>query len=215
MGIALGSISGIAVFIISLKEDYPPILKDLEKTNNELKDPILEKIYGNRDAQNFIKKIDGVSEHRNILKDILDQATKNIIIFSGFTSKYAIDEIFLTKIKKALEKGVNIYLCFGYQHPSNKKSKTDLSKKEITELIQLSREVKEKSDYGKLIIYDIPNHSKMIIKDQDFMINGSFNWLSTGDESKNFEQSFLINNKRIINDEVTNTFNLFSKYQPL
>ena len=56
--------------------------------------------------------------------------------------------------------------------------------------------------YGKLDIYDFPNHSKVLIKDDEFVISGSYNWLSTGDDSKNLEKSYLIIDKIIVNNEI-------------
>jgi len=215
IGLLVGSIFGVVFFVIALREDYPPILKELETTNKKLKDLTLEKVYGDRVASLSIEKIEGVSEHRNILKKVLETAKEKIIIFSGFTSKYVIDKNFLQDIKRLLDKGIDIYLCFGYQHPSNSKTKNALNKNEIAELIVIANETNEKPNYGKLLIYDFPNHSKVLIKDEEFIIAGSFNWLSTGDESKNLETSFLIKDKKTITNEINDKFHLFSKYKPI
>ncbi len=215
VGLLVGSVLGVVCFVIALREDYPPILKELESTNKKLKDPTLEKLYGDRVASGSIKKIEGVSDHRNILENVLETAKEKIIIFSGFTSKYVINKNFLQKIKQMLEKGVDIYLCFGYRHPSDSKTKSVLNKSEIAELIVIAKEIKEKPNCGKLLIYDFPNHSKILIKDEEFFIAGSFNWLSTGDQSINLETSFLIKDEKSITNQINDTLQLFSKYKPI
>jgi len=215
IGLLVGSIFGVVSFVISLREDYPPILKELETTNKMLRDPTLEKVYGDRVASKSIEKIEGVYDHRNILKNVLDTAKEKIIIFSGFTSKYVIDKNFIQNIRKLLNKGIDIYLCFGYQHPSNSKTKNVVNKNEIVELITVANETNGKTNYGQLLIYDIPNHSKILIKDEEFMISGSFNWLSTGDESKNLETSFLIRDIKIITKEIKDRSQLLSKHKSI
>ena len=47
------------------------------------------------------------------------------------------------------------------------------------------------------------------------MISGSFNWLSTGDESKNLETSFLIRDKKIITKEIKDRSQLLSKHKSI
>jgi phosphatidylserine/phosphatidylglycerophosphate/cardiolipin synthase-like enzyme len=49
---------------------------------------------------------------------------------------------------------------------------------------------------GKLEIYYFPNHSKILIQDDQISIEGSFNWLSTGDSSQNLETSIKLTDKQ-------------------
>ena len=215
IGMCIGAFVGTISYVIIIKEDYPPALKELEESNKNIGSKLLQKIYGNRDVSNSIKKIEGVKDHRLILKEVFETANNNIIILSGFTSKYVMDQMFFKNLKKTLEKGVNIKLCYGYKSPSRNQKKINIDKNLFDNLINIKNLTKDNIMYGKLDIYDFPNHSKVLIKDDEFVISGSYNWLSTGDDSKNLEKSYLIRDKIIVNNEIDDINKLLRMKTPL
>ena len=60
----------------------------------------------------------------------------------------------------------------------------------------------KKKTKGILEIFHYPNHSKILICDNNYAINGSFNWLSNGGGTENEERSWIINNKKFVQNEI-------------
>lgn len=193
ISIIIGSVTSLITFIRFLKDEFPPILKEIEKDNRVIKSEILKKIKPETELISKIEKLEGVKIHRSILDETLTTASDRILILSGFTSKYVIDEVFLLKVKKALRRGVSIYMAFGYVHPSKKVSNQSYNEREMQKLNKIEDWVKKNKIHGNLFICNFPNHAKVLIKDSEFVIEGSFNWLSTGDESINLESSYKVN----------------------
>ena len=192
-GLGLGTIFNGAIFYLALRKDYPPILLDLEKLNKEVKSEFLQRIEGDRGVINSLARIDGVAEHRKILMDALDTAQESILLLSGFVSGFVIDKEFISKLEVALKRGVIVRLGFGWTHPSGNKGTRVAAKKELLELLKLAS---QNNGSGILEIYYFPNHSKVLIKDDSYSVEGSFNWLSTGDQSKNLETSIKLTDRQ-------------------
>jgi len=94
-------------------------------------------------------------------------------------------------LKSALARGVNIYIGYGWQ----KSDGTHDSDRTVVEarqrLDKLAATASGKRGWGQLIIRENPTHEKVLIKDQDYVICGSNNWLSNKN-FKNQEQSIKI-----------------------
>ena len=54
---------------------------------------------------------------------------------------------------------------------------------------------------GQLIVFSCPNHAKTLIKDDEYAINGCFNWLSNIGTSQNEERSWIVYNKEFVTQE--------------
>ena len=50
-------------------------------------------------------------------------------------------------------------------------------------------------------MFSCPNHTKTLIKDDEYAINGSFNWLSNIGTSQNEERSWIVYNKEFVTQE--------------
>ena len=68
-------------------------------------------------------------------------------------------------------------------------------------------EKKNRSVLPNLHISDFANHSKILIKDDDYAIAGSFNWLSNSGRSQNQERSWIVYDKEFILDEKDEAIN--------
>jgi len=148
------------------------------------------------------KRVDVIvgEKHREILRNTLDSAKETIYILSGWANTYVINDEFKSKLAKALERGVNIYLGFGYSLASKRR---DLNEKEIEAREILTRAAdwaETKSKAGKLYFTDYPNHSKILICDEMYTICGSCNWLSN-DGFSNEEHSYKITDVNFIKTE--------------
>ncbi len=55
---------------------------------------------------------------------------------------------------------------------------------------------------GHLIVKYYPNHTKLLICDEKFPVNGGFNWLSNSGRSLNQERSWIVYDKEFISTEL-------------
>ncbi|RDU55196.1 phospholipase D-like domain-containing protein [Helicobacter sp. MIT 01-3238] len=120
-----------------------------------------------------------VGEHKRYFIYVLKNAKKHIYIQSPWVRHDTL-EIYKEYIQSALEKGVKITIKYGMQKRSQK------DKKEIDE-VALTYLNELKAKYPNFSLKHDYDHSKILICDDEFMIVGSFNWLSFGGESKGDE----------------------------
>lgn len=109
-------------------------------------------------------------------------------------------EIYKEYIQSALEKGVKITIKYGMQKRSQK-DKKEIDEEALTYLNEL------KAKYPNFSLKHDYDHSKILICDEEFMIVGSFNWLSfrgesKGDEALRGETSTIIKNKESIKKQI-------------
>jgi phosphatidylserine/phosphatidylglycerophosphate/cardiolipin synthase-like enzyme len=55
---------------------------------------------------------------------------------------------------------------------------------------------------GHIIVRYYPNHAKLLICDDDWLVAGSFNWLSNSGRSNNEEYSCIIRDKKFVSTEL-------------
>lgn len=154
-----------------------------------------------KNGENDITRIDG-KNHKSELILALNESKNKLIIISGFISKYVIsrDKKFLPMLEDCLSRGVIVYLGYG-EWPSYEENEARRS------LIQL-KELKER--FPNLLIKKFHNHTKLLIKDSDYMICGSFNWLSNN-KVKRDELSFKFTNQPAIMTETSIIMELFEE----
>lgn len=130
-------------------------------------------------------------QHKTELLNAIEGANTSLTIVSGWIRSYIVDRNFLGLLKEALARGVNVFIGYGWQ----KSDGTHDSDRTVTEarqrLDKLAATAARKRGWGRLIIRENPTHEKVLIKDQDYVICGSNNWLSNKN-FKNQEQSIKI-----------------------
>jgi phosphatidylserine/phosphatidylglycerophosphate/cardiolipin synthase-like enzyme len=181
---------------VALRDEYPPILNDLEAINKVVQSETLRNLEGDRALVPALQRVDGVLAHREVLLNALDDAQESILILSGFVSGFAVNDDFIKKIESAISRGVKVQIGFGWKHPSGSQPTNLTVKKELRGLLEVQEQTSKSSNLGKLEIYYFPNHSKILIQDDQISIEGSFNWLSTGDSSQNLETSIKLTDKQ-------------------
>lgn len=137
-----------------------------------------------------------VGEHKRYFIYVLKNAKKHIYIQSPWV-RYNVLEIYKEYIQSALEKGVKITIKYGMQKRSQK------DKQEIDEVaLDYLNELKAK--YSNFSLKHGSNdHSKILIYDDEFMIVGSFNWLSFAPrDDKRSETSTINKNKDSIKRQI-------------
>ena len=147
-----------------------------------------------------IEVIDTNAEHREFLINALDEAKIQIIILSGWANSYVLNLDFRKKLKEALTRGVNIYIGYGYKSYGQTilKKHEEEAKRDLEDLQQWC---KSQDTKGELFVNYYPNHSKILIFDYFFAINGSFNWLSNSGGAENEERSWVVYDKKFIESE--------------
>lgn len=127
--------------------------------------------------------------HGKYLKYTLANAKKDVYIQSPWVRAVVLNE-YLDDFKNALLKGVNIHIKYGIKK-RNRLDKEPIDDEGLKILDNLS------SKYKNFKIYQDNSHEKILICDNDYIINGSFNWLSYkhnyGNERK--ESSMISKNK--------------------
>ena len=125
------------------------------------------------------------SSHYDHMLTEIDRAEATVLILSGWISDKVIDKRFLDTVKKALDRGVKVYLGFGFE---NHDGQHDLSRPARRALSSLE---KLKKNQPGLHVGKFNNHQKAIVIDKRQVVCGSHNWLSNK-AFKNREQSFII-----------------------
>ena len=144
-------------------------------------------------------QVKGPAKHREFLMKTIKKAKHDLIILSGWATSFALDEKLIKSIRAAINRGVNIYICFGYEYSkSNSMRISDIKGLEI--LRSLQEHSNKNRAYGKMYIAQIPNHSKVLMCDKEYYVVGSFNWLSNSGstENPNDETSVVIRNLSLI-----------------
>ena len=114
-------------------------------------------------------------EHRDILINAIKTAKTQLIIVSPWIKIGGLSDNLFVFIKNALYRGVNIYIGYGISEELD--SNRDL-------LIKL-QDLSKRKTKGNLNLIALNNtHEKVLIKDNDFMVITSFNWLSFGANPK-------------------------------
>jgi phosphatidylserine/phosphatidylglycerophosphate/cardiolipin synthase-like enzyme len=199
------SIIGFSVFICALFTWYRRRTKILEQTNEELKQRLedLLKEYEiddkTLDRENEIEMISGPRSHRKLLLEGIQSSETTVIILSGWLTDFAFNAQFREDMAKALRRGVNFYIGFGYKskYDDLKIPDENMGKKNLERL----RLWGEKLDLENAIkIRDYRNHAKLLLIDNKFAVCGSFNWLSNSGAGWNEEISIKITNPKLINE---------------
>ena len=107
---------------------------------------------------------------------------------------------------------MNVYLGYGYQSASEP---APLKKHEVEaeeNLLALKEWCVEKNPDEILVVKKFPNHAKILICDDKYAVNGSFNWLSNAGRSRNIERSWVIKDKDFVEAEMEIILNGLAAY---
>jgi len=113
------------------------------------------------------------TQHIHELKEAIASATNNLCILSGWISSNVIDNHLITQLKQAAQRGVCIYIGYGWIDSSGRHSESETTLLAERKLRDLQTEYPTQVFVGKYA-----NHQKILIKDEEYIIIGSNNWLS-------------------------------------
>ncbi|URJ59011.3 phospholipase D-like domain-containing protein [Paenibacillus polymyxa] len=138
-------------------------------------------------------------EHRPIMEKCFVSSKRWVIVVSPWLAPDAFDDDLMARMEKTLQRGVKVYILFGYPQELSEKKKRD----EKVVLDKLKKINSKK--YGKLLFYKNigVTHEKVLISDKSFIVVGSFNWLSfrgSAFRGLRLEKSVYTENKNVIID---------------
>lgn len=119
-------------------------------------------------------------DHRPLLLDALKNAQDTVVIVSPWIKSGGLNNEILGCIETALQRNTKVIIGYG------------ISKKEDSDkwILQRLENIKKKKYGNKLLLVRLGNtHEKVLMKDNEYMVITSFNWLSfKGDPNKGFRQ---------------------------
>lgn len=139
-----------------------------------------KKIEEKKNEQKSADRILSTYDHRPLLLDALDSAQNIVIIVSPWIKSGGMNNEILERIESALKRNTRVIIGYGISE------KEDSDKKILQKLTNM-----QNKKYGnKLLLIKLNNtHEKVLIKDNEYMVITSFNWLSfKGDPNKGFRQ---------------------------
>lgn len=141
-----------------------------------------------------IDKIIGV-QHRKELNAAVDTATNRLVILSGWISSSVVNDRFSDRIDRALGRGVLLFIGYGWEDSKGSHVESDSASDALMRLERL-----RVSHPRSLVVTKFVNDQKILIKDDDYMICGSSNWLSNN-VFRNSEMSIKIHSSSLEGSE--------------
>lgn len=134
-------------------------------------------------------------EHLQELFNATRTAKRRVVILSGWISSSIVDRNFIALLERRAREGVSFVIGYGWQNSRGSHAELESTKEALRDLDLLSGRVPE-----MITVVQFPNHAKMLIKDQDFLICGSNNWLSNR-RFRNAETSIKIESPSLVQQE--------------
>ena len=154
---------------ISLK--CKPLLEDsAKKFRQSTPEVIQEKIKPVEQIAITEGKTIEVDEHKKYFIYLLENAKSSIYIQSPWINWKTL-QIYKDHIQNAVKRGINVTIKYGMK-PRNRFDKAGIDED--------SKKFFNSLDRKSFKLINTHDHSKIVICDEDFMIMGSFNWLSFG-----------------------------------
>lgn len=123
-----------------------------------------------------------VYEHPPLLRRALKEAEERVLIISPWIRRAVVTPRFIETIRHALDRGVSVYVGYGLGDGKTGRVDED-ARKELDAL----------ADEQKLFSFSRlgDTHVKILIKDREFFVISSFNWLSfEGDPNRTFREEW-------------------------
>ncbi len=119
-------------------------------------------------------------------------AQQELDIQSPWITPKVVDEVFIDKLVRLLTRGVIVKIAYGIADDKNTKNKNSVTDDMV---VYLKSKLKK---YANFKIKEGNSHNKMLICDDKFMINGSYNWLSYDGRTEREEGGTVIRDKNEI-----------------
>jgi hypothetical protein len=172
-------------------------LKTLEEQHERLKQELAQAVV------TYLYTLD----HPPLLDDALNNAKNRLLILSPWIRGEIVDSSFLQRLERLLSAGVRVYIGYGI-------NETPTANPDIRDQSAQQNLLKLSQRYPHFRFVRLGNtHSKVLIKDSDYAVVGSFNWLSfKGDPARKFrdEQSIKIQRPELVESKFSELVGRFS-----
>ena len=138
--------------------------------------------------------------HARTLIEAVESAQRELFILSGWVSAKVVDEPLLRAMWDAINRGVTIYIGYGFQNFEGKHEESKAAQKAIEDLGKLEKVARRKSLGGGVVLRKFANHEKILVIDDTRVICGSHNWLSNT-RFENAERSVAIQDPEVVHAE--------------
>jgi len=124
-----------------------------------------------------------VFEHRPLFEHTVQTATSRVAIISPWITASVVNSRRLKDMQTLLERGVRLYVGYGIAEEQDKRAR-----KEDIEAENKLKKLSERFDNFTFVRLG-DTHAKVLLKDREFYVLGSFNWLSyEGDPKRPFRE---------------------------
>ncbi|HAV90670.1 MAG TPA: hypothetical protein DCW44_05305 [Eubacterium sp.] len=172
-------ISNLTMQLDEIKESEETDEKEKESATEKIR--FLEKkIEEMKNERKGADRILSTYDHRPLLLDALDNASNSVIIVSPWIKAGGLNYEIIGRIESALQRRTRVIIGYGISE------REDNDRWILNQLKNI-----QKKPYGKnLQLIRLSNtHEKVLIKDNEFMVITSFNWLSfKGNPNRGFRQ---------------------------
>jgi hypothetical protein len=158
----------------------PEVAEDAQQEEKESQEELLN-LKGELDSLQ-VRPV-AVYEHAALLRDAIENAKERIIIVSPWIRRAVVNMDFIKLLGKALKRGVTIYIGYGLGGDEGDKQSDLEARQELEKLANSSeRFILKRTGYS---------HAKVLIKDCEYFVITSFNWLSfRGDLQRTFREEW-------------------------
>jgi phosphatidylserine/phosphatidylglycerophosphate/cardiolipin synthase-like enzyme len=160
-----------------------------------LSDSIIEVIVKESDEKSIVKAEDHIPEMYKAIRG----AKSGVFISSGWASSSVVTASFITEISNVLQSGVNVTLVYGFEGSNDSQGKGPRNLEADEALRSLHERSKEFPGTLRLRLIPKGNHAKVVIKDLEYCIVGSYNFLSNKQNAKH-ELSVRIDSPEIVKE---------------
>jgi hypothetical protein len=159
-------------------------------------------------SREFLRRL-SVLDHPPLLKDAIGTSRQRVLIISPWITSQVVDGAMLKEIEEMLDRNVHFYLGFGLDDRPEQKPKPIPAQLE-----------KLAAKYSNFKLQRLGNtHEKILIKDREYAVLTSFNWLSfKGDPTRplRLERGVCISEAKIVDAEfatLVSRFEMSSRQQ--
>lgn len=181
---------------------------------NETATPDTRKVQAARIAELESQLVDATvvlrgPDHPRLLRETIQTATSEIMIVSAFLSRGVVTEALVAEFEQALKRGVQLWIAFGMNARDDRRKRrawTDAEER----LRSLRRRYKKQFrilDEGTRTRDG--THEKILIKDNEFVVIGGFNWLSYAGDDPRGESSMMSRLPQVVEAERTHMIDRF------
>lgn len=172
-------ISNLTTQLDAIKDNSDDYEEQKESATERIR--FLEKKIGEmKNERKGADRILSTYDHRPLLIEALENAQNTVVIVSPWIKSGGLNHEILGRIERALQRKTQVIIGYG------------ISEKEDSDkwILQRLSDIQNKQHGKKLHLVRLSNtHEKVLIKDNEYMVITSFNWLSfKGDPNKGFRQ---------------------------